>query len=329
MTVDATSGHDRDLLESCVRTATLAPSLHNSQPWLFRVGAGRVEVFADPARRLDVLDPSGREMMISVGAALFTLRLSLLAAGRPADVAIFPDPGRPDLVAKVSTAGQVDVPDEIERLAAAVPQRHTNRYPFAGTPVPAEAIEQMTYAAWQENARLTVADEAGRDAIVALSRAAEQEQRATSGYREEMARWTVDRVRRYDGIPPSAIGPWDALEVMPIRDFGLLQPNANRTAEVFEPQPSIVVLATVGDDRTAWVTAGQALQRVLLTATSLDLATTPISQPVEVAGIREQLTDTSAGIWAQMVLRVGYGRPATATPRRPLADVLLPETVEV
>jgi len=69
--------------------------------------------------------------------------------------------------------------------------------------------------------------------------------------------------------------------------------------------------------------AGQALQRVLLTATALGLATTPISQPVEVPAVRRLLTATGTGTWAQMVLRAGYGRPAPATPRRPWKDVLV------
>jgi nitroreductase len=323
------SAPSQDLLEACVRTATLAPSLHNSQPWLFRVRAGTVEVYADPSRRLDVLDPTGRELTISVGAALSTLRLSLHAAGCLPDVALFPDRAQPDLVARVTCVGPASVPEVVDRLVAAVPHRHTNRYPFTGTAVPAEAIEQMTYAAWEENARLTVADEAACDAIITLSQFAEQNQRITGEYREELARWTVDRARRYEGIPPSAVGPWDAMEITPVRDFGLAQPHLPRPAEAFEPHPCMMVLATGGDDRNAWIAAGQALQRVLLTATTLDLATTPISQPVEVPAVRERLTDTTTGVWAQMVLRVGYGRRVAATPRRLLADVLLPEAVEV
>ena len=97
-----------------------------------------------------------------------------------------------------------------------------------------------------------------------------------------------------------------------------------RSAERFEPYPAIVLLSTQGDSRPQWVAAGQALQRVLLAATNLRLATTPISQPVEIPAIRELLTDTSTGRWAQMVLRLGHGSATAATPRRPLSDVLLP-----
>jgi hypothetical protein len=96
-----------------------------------------------------------------------------------------------------------------------------------------------------------------------------------------------------------------------------------RPAEPFEPSPTILVLATDGDARADWLRAGQALQRVLLTATWLDLATTPISQPVEVPQVRRLLTDPATGPAAQMVLRVGYGKVAGRSPRRALSEVLL------
>jgi nitroreductase len=71
---------EADLL-SCVRAAVAAPSLHNSQPWRFRIRAGGVDVYADRARQLEVVDPSGRELLISVGAAAFKLRVAIRQYG--------------------------------------------------------------------------------------------------------------------------------------------------------------------------------------------------------------------------------------------------------
>lgn len=316
------SVQQRVLLEDCVRAATLAPSLHNSQPWRFRISAGAVEVFADPTRRLDVLDPGGRELLISVGAAVLNLRLRLRAEGHLPVPVYFPDPQQPDLVARVSVGNAVAAPGDVQRLAAAIEHRHTNRQPFARAVIPADIVDSLISAAAVEEAALTVANPVSRNAIIALSQVADRRLRAAGGYRAELARWTTHRLPHRDGVPQAAAGPWDALETMPIRDFGLLQPSLVRPTEVFEPYPVIMVLATVGDDRGAWLRAGQALQRVLLTATWHNLATTPISQPVEIPAIREQLTDTGAGVWAQMVLRAGYGRPTVATPRRPLDEVI-------
>ncbi|MEV4707877.1 Acg family FMN-binding oxidoreductase [Actinoplanes sp. NPDC049316] len=310
------------VLTECVRSATAAPSLHNSQPWRFRFREAAVDVYADSQRRLHVLDPAGREQLISVGAAVFTLRLALRQAGFWSDVTLFPEPDEPDLVARVTPTTPARATSTVEALASAIPHRHTNRHPFAQAAVPAAVVEELRGAAYKEGAVLAATAPTGRDAILRMGRFADGWLQSRPGYHDELARWTRDRVRRQDGIPQSAAGPWDALEVLPTRDFSGLWPGLRR-CEKFEPHPTILVLATAGDQRSDWVRAGQALQRVLLTATWKGLATTPISQPVEMPAVRCRLIDPQAALWVQMVLRIGYGTPAGRTPRRPLKDVLL------
>jgi hypothetical protein len=308
----------RRVLTGCVRSAISAPSLHNSQPWLFRVDPPTVAVYADPTRRLPVVDPDGREHLISVGAAVLTLRVAVRRAGYEAGCELVPDPADPTLVALVTARRPVPVDETIESLAAAIPHRHTNRRPFAQVAVPAGAVERLSAAARQEGAVLTVASAPARDAILGLARAADRRLRDRPHYAEEIGRWTGQGVR-HDGVPIWAAGPWDALEIMPVRDFAGTTPLPG-TAEPFEPHPTIMVLTTEHDTPSDWLRAGQALQRVLLTATWIGLAATPISQPVEVPEIRRKLHARPA----QMVLRVGYGRVAGGSPRRPLSQVLLP-----
>ncbi len=60
--------------------ATLAPSIHNTQPWRFEVHDGRLDVYADRSRGLPIIDPSGRQLAISCGAAIFAARLALAVA---------------------------------------------------------------------------------------------------------------------------------------------------------------------------------------------------------------------------------------------------------
>lgn len=313
---------DRQALVHCVQAATLAPSLHNSQPWRFRIDGDQVEVHADRSRRLDVLDPDGRELMISLGAAVFTLRAAMRGQGWIPALSLLPDPGDRDLVARVQPLRPELPSPAAQQLAAAIAHRHTNRGPFTAAAVPAHALEELGAAARHEGAALTVAGPASRTAILALSRLAEHRLRADGGYHAELGRWTRPVPGRCDGIPPVAVGPWDALERLPMRDFGLVHPQPARRRERFEAYPTIAVLTTDGDGPADWLRAGQALQRVLLVATRLHLATTPVSQPVEVPAIRAVLADARRGQWAQIVLRLGYGQPAPATPRRPLADVL-------
>jgi nitroreductase len=321
------SPESSDLTESaftaCVQAAIAAPSIHNSQPWLFRIRDGGIDVFADWRRRLEVIDPSGRELIISVGAAVFNVRVAMYQQGWAPVLRLWPERGEPDLVARV-VPGQPAAPGQaLKALAAAIPRRHTNRRPFARVVVPASVLRELIAAATAEGATLRVADAVARAAILALVRTAEQRLRAQGSYRAELTTWAPAAPGRRDGVPPQAFGPWDALEALPLRDFGLTQPQLQRGSEPFEPYPTLVVLSTDGDTADHWVRAGQALQRVLLAATAHGLAATPMSQPLEIPTLRELVTD--AGRRAQVILRLGYGQPTTPPPRRALAEVLLAE----
>lgn len=95
-----------EVVAELVAAATLAPSMHNTQPWRFQFDpAGEtISLYADPARMLPVADPDGRSLHISCGAALFNLRLAVAVAGRQPVVRLIPDPGQPLLLATLRLA---------------------------------------------------------------------------------------------------------------------------------------------------------------------------------------------------------------------------------
>jgi nitroreductase len=49
------------VLRLALEYAVLAPSSHNTQPWLFRLNDNTVELYADAERILKTVDPHGRE----------------------------------------------------------------------------------------------------------------------------------------------------------------------------------------------------------------------------------------------------------------------------
>ncbi|HEX7746412.1 MAG TPA: nitroreductase family protein, partial [Micromonosporaceae bacterium] len=294
-------------LRACLEAAGAAPSVHNSQPWRFRLHGNTVEVLADRTRRLEVLDPTGRELMISVGAAVLNLRVAILAHGRLPVLRLLPEPGDQTVAARIALGPPVPPPDTARLLAQAIPRRHTNRRPFAETPVPPEILDDLARAAEAEGGTVTVAEPAERDAVLSLVRTAEHRRRGDPAYRTELEAWTREVPHRRDGVPPEAVGPWDALEVVPIRDFALVQPARHRRPGRFESEPTIAVLYTAGDAPREWLRAGLALERTLLTATVRGLASTLMTQPLEIPQLRALLADSAGGRIAQAILRFGYG----------------------
>src|SRR6516165_2414883 len=140
-----------------IATAGRAPSVHNTQPWRFRVGEYAIELYADLGRKLRV-DPVGREMLISCGAALFGLRLAIRSLGYHPVVELLPDPARLRLLARV-TAGAAEPMTVMERqMLTAVPHRHTHRGGFAPGPLPAGLLAGLQHDALAEGATLELVD---------------------------------------------------------------------------------------------------------------------------------------------------------------------------
>jgi nitroreductase len=315
---------DLTVLRECVRAAIAAPSVHNTQPWLFRLGERGLDVMVDRARQLHALDPVGREMFVSVGAALFNLRVALRVHGFEAFVELAPDPAHPDLAARVRVTTAAEVSPAARTLAEAIPRRHTNRRPFERRPVPERVLDELARAAEAERAWLLVADDVLRDGVLSLTRTAEARQRGDHRYRAEIAAWTSPGgPGRRDGVPREALGPRATDAALPLRDFAVDRGIPTATVD-FEPNPTVLLLLTTDDTETAWLRAGEALQRVLLTATVHGLAATPLSQMTEIPPLRELLADQATGQVVQTVLRVGYPiTVARPTPRRDLDEVIV------
>ncbi|GAA0958084.1 Acg family FMN-binding oxidoreductase [Virgisporangium aurantiacum] len=323
-----TNNRSGDVLSACLRAAAAAPSIHNTQPWLFRVHGRQVsgaviEVRVDRSRRLEVLDPDGREMFVSVGAAVFNLRVALAAAGF--ETAVYRTPENDlDIAARI-TVGDAEAPSGAAlSLHAAIARRHTNRRPFADRRIPFGTMEELRGAATAERASLLDVGPDLRGAVLSLTRTAEKRMRSDPAYLRELAAWTnPSSVGRADGLPQHVLGPRDKDASLPLRDLGI--GLGLPTAQVeFEPDPTLVLLYTPDDTRGDWVRAGKALQRIWLTATVRRLALTPMSQLTEIAALRDLLSDSGTRYVAQMVMRIGYPlSPALPTPRRPLPDLLV------
>ena len=309
----------QDVIADLLRAATMAPSMHNTQPWRFEVrrASQEIELYADPARALRYSDPHGRAVHIACGAALFNLRLAVMMAGREPAVRLLPEPGQPLLLATVRLAGPYRPGEADRELHAAIAARRTNRSPFSTRPVPPGILAELVAAATLEGALLHLPGREETQRLLHLAADAERELLADPKYRAELAQWAGGE-RDREGIPGSAIGPRDPGGHTPVRDF--------RAGPVdyawFEENPQLAVLSTAAGTRADWLRAGQALQRVLLTATSQGIATSPLTQPLETADAWLVRDPCSAGEKPQMILRLGYGLPVPASPRRPISEVL-------
>jgi nitroreductase len=310
------------LVRQLITAAVAAPSVHNTQPWLFRIDHDRVHLLADPSRQLTAQDPEGRALLMSCGAALLNLRLATEHYGHSGEVTVFPHDDEWH-VATVDLHGQARSSAMVDELFAAIPNRHTNRMPYEDRPVPPAVIEALGEAARQENASFyAVTESSERRRLVDLIHDADAAQ--APQVVAESRRWTGVEDSRPDGVPTGALGPIPKDPATPHRDLAPGRMISSRGFAVFEHDPTLAVLTTSQDNRAAWVAAGQALQRVLLAATVEGLVATFANQPLEAPQLRWLVRDPDQPIgFPQMLFRLGYAPSAPATPRRPIEDVIL------
>jgi len=319
--MDQLLGSDR-VIRALIGAAGAAPSIHNTQPWRFRVSGDVIEVHGDPGRMLWVADPRGRALHLSCGAALFNLRLAIRMVSSKPLVWPLPDVrGEPTLLAAVQAwPDRPPTPAERE-MYEAIGRRHSTREPFSGSRIPGPVQMVLEQAASMECAVLRMLSADGADLVLELCAAADNALAADVEHQVEFSQWVG--TAGDDGIPVTSLGSRSDADPPPVRDFGSAALTEGLPAGSYETLPQLAVLSTAGDGPTDWLRAGQALQRVLLTATVSGLATSLLYQPIELA----DMDGRGEGWWPwpecpQIIIRIGYGPPGPATPRRRVDDIL-------
>ncbi|WP_179473316.1 Acg family FMN-binding oxidoreductase [Mycolicibacterium vinylchloridicum] len=315
---------DHDTVQAVLTLATQAPSVHNSQPWHWRVGPDSLHLYADPSRHLPNTDPDRRDLLVSCGAVLHHCVVALAALGWQAKVRRFPNPADHDHLASIEVCRQRA--DELDiMLAAAIARRRTDRRNYSSWPVPGGDIALMGARAARAGVMLRQIDLLPHlSAVIAQS---VWKHASDADYLSELNAWS-GRYGSVAGVPARNTPVFDPHAVVPARVFAgpaLAQPVQTSPAE---DNAVLIALGTETDDDLARLRAGEATSLVLLSATAMGLATCPVTEPLEIAETREAVRADVFGSsgYPQMMLRVGWAAvnadPLPATPRRPLSEVV-------
>lgn len=312
------AGPPTERLTDLVRYAVLAPSSHNTQPWLFRAADGQIDLVADLTRWLEVADDDRRELYLSLGCALENLVVAAEHFGYGHEVDLVPHPMLDQWVAAVRLheGGRATRPPE---LFDAIPLRCTSHRPFTGAPVREEDLRRLAECGAGDEIHLwTSTDPAVRERIARLVARANRIEFADHDFRRELGTWIG---RGVFGTPE----PFRAAARLAVTHLDLGRHMARKDAALVTGAGALAVVLADADSPRAQLRAGMVLERAWLLGTHLGLAFQPMSGPLQVPELREELGALIGTREKPLHLfRIGYAPPnARRSSRRPVEAVLL------
>lgn len=302
-----------DQLKFLVNYAVLAPSVHNTQPWLYRVLDRTVEVYADRSRALPVTDPEDRLLIISCGSTVQLFLDVLRAFGFDTSCSIFPDLRDPDLLARITASPRpVDAPVDGDVIRA-IKSRNTIRRGFLNLPLPGPFLERFAPDSEQLPASVCVISDAEAESLIlAQLLQTERSYRDDIHYRRESESWMHPmRARSRDGVP------------MPPEESDPIA-SCWSTSDLSGDATQLAVLTEKQDTPRAWLQTGQELMEVLLAASELGV-NAAIMNLAPSSELVNALIRPIAGCEGDPILLLRFGRPRRKliTPRRSPVDVML------
>jgi len=312
-------------LKDAVATAGLAPSIHNTQPWRWRLHSDTLDLGVDPARLLDVTDSDHRLAIMSCGTALHHALVSLAADGWQVTTTRTPDSGPAGHLATMHVGGRIAIEPAAVALLRATGLRYTDRRPAPGARIDADKVRSIAVATEAQGASLRLL---GPQQAFDLARAADRAFRtetADGAWQAELQQW-VGGARPLDtGLPATVIPHGVTPTTVVRRDFG--RSGATMIVEAHDRTAIFAILYGPADRPLDWLRAGEALSAAWLTATRLDVSVLPLSATIEVPTTRETMRHLLDGAgYPFLLLRLGVLNASAGAPRTPRRSTAL--TVE-
>ena len=295
--------------------ASLAPSGHNTQPWILTINCPqRWTIGSNKSRWLPAVDPDNREMMLSIGAFIETLSVAAGMYGYEAEIDVI---GKDNFSSEIAEVRLIKG-KQTSAIEELIKERRTVRKHLLKSTISGEDINHLVGT--NTNAVFYYPLNSKEGAY--LSQASLLANK-TQVYREEAQielanwiRWTDREAREYgNGLTPESMEMeglvrWYAKNFFNNKDV-LGKTFKNETLTLVEEQvqncAGWLVVKSNGSTVVDLINAGRVLQSVWLSAHEKRIAFHPMTQVLEETPWRAELAKElghSGSI--QFVIRIGY-----------------------
>lgn len=298
--------------------ASLAGSSHNSQPWKVEVyKEDSILIYADTERVLSVVDKTGRELYISIGAFIENLRIAASNFSYDAVVKI----NNPLAITSQPVATIYLSPAKVPRKdfdLKDVELRTTLRIPFKADPIKDEDIKMLLN---YDNERIHFFSSASSEGkfIAANELAAFEKQSRDSLALNELAQWIrfsdKDVNEKRDGLTPAGMGI-KGLAGFFVRNFytpndskkeSFVVKGIEKTQRQVENCGGWIIVSHEDDNISGWLHTGILYERLNIGCRKLNVGFHPMNQIIEEAEF-ENRTKNQLKLQGKIlfVARIGY-----------------------
>ena len=319
-------GWDADSL-FMVACATKAPSGHNTQPWLFAIRDGEITIRPNFEKRLPVVDTDDRELFISLGCAAENLCIAASKLHYLSELAVADDGSIAIRLERSETLVADSLFDHIDR-------RQTNRSIYSGKEIPEDTLSHILrdfekyqshhIHAWPRTSQAfgMLAQYVADGNTVQMNDAAfKAELLSWIRFNRSHAERTGDGLS-YAVLEAPSLPAWISRPIV----RAMLNSKKQNTSDGQKIHSSshLVLLTSQENTQPAWIETGRILQRLLLHLTQAGLAHAYLNQPCEVPALNHKLRAKLLGNaeFAQILLRIGYGKQLPNSLRRPVQSAI-------
>ena len=303
------------ILQQLIAYAILAPSAHNTQPWIFFIKKNTVEIKPNMQLRLKISDPSNRELYISLGTAAENLAQAAKAFGLQHKTTIAQNESKITSIL-FEILGNSISNDLDTKLLSALKTRHTNRNLFENKPLPEKFLNFLDdlnvpgiYVTHYESATL-------RNSLANLSGLAAAEAFQDKAFRIELSNWVKPNLKRFrSGMPGYTLGfPWLISFIMPfvIRTFDIGTIQKKMHIDWINHSACCLVISVAQENSTSLINVGRIFEQIAIEAEKINIRSAILTAPIEIGQWPYKLKEL-VGLPGRPVLfaRLGYGKPMT------------------
>ena len=312
-----------------IRYATMAPSGHNTQPWLFSIQENRITIYPDYSKRLPVVDPDDHALFISLGCALENLIIAAKHfAYQPSIVH--------DLNEDEAEAIHVNLTKSNESsdntLFQAIPTRQATRSTYDGQPIRPNDLEALHRASAQDGVRFKIfTDPADLERLTDLVKEGNRLQFNNKAFVNELMSWirfnTSAAERTRDGLYGASMGAPSVPQWLGqlFIKFASAEKEAQKCEKAIQSSAALMLFIAEHNDKQSWIYVGRSFERVALTATQRNIRHAHLNMPCEEPSLRKELQNYLGLNKEQplLLLRIGYADTMPASFRKLVKDVLI------